>query len=141
MKKRFLNSSLVVLIFCLMLCSKVFSQDYYSIVADSCDDSLFCARNNPIFDFETQGIITGTTIPDHNVTLRHGSMNQLQEAIKLLLNSTFGYSIQGIPVSFYIVVDTLGVARGVIVNISNPVSIVSLSAARVVFDFLKTKNF
>lgn len=141
MKKLFPNFSLVVLTFCLMLCSKMFSQDYYSIVADSCDDSLFCVRHNPFFDFETQGIITGTTIPDQNVTLRHGSMNQLQEAIKLILDSTFGYSIQGIPVAFSIVVDTSGVARGVIVKTSSPINIVSLSAARVVFNFLKTKSF
>lgn len=145
MIKTILRSVIFIITFCLIGCGKVFSQDNhsinYTIVSDSSEDSLFCTKYCSFFDFQTGGIITGSTIPDQLIALPHRSIDQLLKAIQMIMDSAFEHSNQGTIITFSIMVDTSGVVRGAIVNTANPISKVSMLAARVVYDYLKTKVF
>ena len=75
------------------------------------------------------------------VSLRHGSLEQLQVSTKLLLESALGQDPTGMPIMLYVVVDSVGIARGVIVNTMDNFSKVPEHAARIAFDQLKTREF
>ena len=125
-----------------MICyGSVFSQEKYSIIADSKEDSLFCVKYCPFYDFDSQENIIGISLPDQMVSLPEDNLIQLLDATRIVLESAFGYNPQGLPLVLYVVVDNTGVARGVIVNTANHHNKRSEDAARVAFDYLKTKVY
>lgn len=126
---------------CCIACDSCYSQAKYTIVAGSKIDSMYCVEHCPFFDFHTLEEIHGSTMPDHMISVKNGKIEQLQTSTKQVLESTFGHSSQGTPVSINIVVDSVGVARGAIVNAANNSNGLPELAARVAFDYLKTVEF
>lgn len=113
----------------------------YFIVSGSKDDSLFCAKHYSFYDFDTNEYIVGSSLPDQMVGWKGGCLFQLQEALMLLLESTFGYDSTNTPSVFHIVIDNMGVTRGVIVNTKQHNSTILELAAHIVFDYLQTEEF
>lgn len=137
-----MKTLLHVLSLFLFLCyGKVFSQENYFIIADSSEDSLFCAKHCPFYDFDSKANIIGMTLPEKMVSIPGDNMTQLSKSAQIVLESTFGYNPIGLPLVLYVVVDDSGIARGVIVNATNHQSKRSQYAARVAYDFLKTKEY
>lgn len=119
---------------------KCLAQENYAIVAESSLDSTICAIYCPFFDFDSQEIIVGSTIPDQLVTSAHGSMNEVQEATKLVLEKAFQLDSKGLPVSLYVVIDSIGAVRGIVTNVTRNDKM-PLEAAKVALDYLKTMSF
>lgn len=117
------------------------NNEQYSIIADSKEDSLFCAKYCPFYDFDSKENIIGITIPDQIVSLPEDNMIQLLDATQIILESTFGYNPQGLPLVLYVVVDNTGIVRGIIVDTGNHQSKRSEDAAHVAFNYLKRKKF
>ena len=127
----------------LFLCyGKIFSQENsYIIISDSSEDSLYCAKYCPFYDFDSKENIIGITLPDKLVSLPDDNMIQLLDSTRILLESTFGYNPQGLPFVFYVVVDDSGIVRGIIVDAANHQKKRAEDAAHVAFDYIKTKEF
>lgn len=117
------------------------NNEQYSIIADSKEDSLFCAKYCPFYDFDSKENIIGITMPDQIVSLPEGNMIQLLDATQIVLESTFGYNPQDLPFLLYVVVDITGIVRGVIVDTANHQRKRAEEVAHVAFDFIKTKEF
>ena len=124
----------------LMISNVCLSQKNYAVVADSTKDSIFCMEHSPFNNLDSQTMIIGSVIPDQMVSYGHGSMDDVQDALKIVLGSVFQYDPKGMPVSLYVVIDSLGTTRGVIANTANNRNI-SMTAACIVFDYLKSWDF
>lgn len=131
--------TIAIIISCLLWSFAVLAQENYIIVSNSSNDSLFCSKHCPFFDFDQNAIINGSTIPDQFVEYQNDSLIHLQTATKLFLESTFGYDPEGVILWLYVMVDTMGVARGIITKVSN--NEIPRLAAQTAFDYLKTKRF
>lgn len=138
MKSCFLFHVLLVVSF--LTCLKCLAQERYAIVADSPLDSTICSTYCPFFDFDLQETIVGSTIPDQLVSCVLGSMNEVQEATKLVLETAFPLDPKGLPVFLYVVIDSVGAARGIVTNVTRN-NKMPLAAAKVALDYLKTLGF
>lgn|GEM_PF-4505797 len=130
-----------ILLFLSLLCYiQVYSQEKYSIVADSPMDSSVCAANCPFFDFDSQELIIGSTIPDQLIAYRHGSIEDVQITTESVLGECFQIAVDGLPVSLYVVIDSLGVVRGIVTNVGDNDKM-SLIVAKVALNYLKSLSF
>lgn len=130
----------ILLVVSSLTCMKCLAQENYAIVAESSLDSTICAIHCPFFDFDSQEIIVGSSIPDQLVTSVHGSMNEVQEATKHVLETAFRFDSKGLPVSLYVVIDSIGAVRGIVTNVTRNNKL-PLAVAKVALDYLKTMSF
>ena len=138
--KNYCRKYQLLLLLCVLISCECIPQERYIIVADSPKDSLFCSVHCPFYDFDWQETLICSTLPDQLVTYRYGSMDDIIDATKLILLSSFEYAPNGLPISLYVVIDSFGTVRGIIVNTTKDNELPVL-VARVAFNYLKTKEF
>lgn len=80
--------TIAIIISCLLWSVAVFAQENYIIVSNSSNDSLFCSKHCPFFDFDQNAIINGSTIPDQFVEYQNDSLKILLEEMVWSVEST-----------------------------------------------------
>lgn len=129
--------TLSLTILCSLICYKGLSQTCYSIVSDTPEDSIFCAKHCPFYDFSTQEELYGTAIPEQLVERKNGRMEDLVEETNNVVFKGIEYHV----LFLYVVVDSAGVTRGLIVMNCTEEKDEKLFLANRAFEYLKGIEF
>ncbi len=129
--------TLSLAILCSLTCHKGLSQTCYSIVSETPEDSIFCAKHCPFYDFSTQEELYGTTIPEQLVERKNGRMEDLVEET----NNVVYTGIEDHVLYLFVVVDSVGVTRGLIVMNCTERKDEKLFLANRAFEYLKGIEF
>ncbi len=124
-------------ILCSLSCYKGLSQTCYSIVSDTPEDSIFCAKHCPFYDFSTQEELYGTAIPEQLVDRKNGRMEDLVEETNNVVFKGIEYHV----LFLYVIVDSAGVTRGLIVMNCTERKDEKLFLANRAFEYLKGIEF
>lgn len=92
------------------------SKEHFYIISDNLDDSLYCAKHYPYYDFENESIVYGIMTPEKLIQGKDLPLIDIFLDVKNHLLKHYNTLEEGKILSISILVDNNGIVRGGVTN-------------------------
>lgn len=135
---KLINLLCFVILFSVQLTAQNTSNEHFYIISDNMEDSMYCAKHFPYYNFDNESIIYGIMTPEKSIQGKDMPLIDILYEVKNQILLRFRTFSEGKILSISILVDKNGKVRGGITNKQQESDYLII---RYIFDLIKKYKY